>query len=186
MSKNLKLSYVLTFVLCAISLAWTTLMSFFNGVGVNFVAMFAIVAALLVIILVDEKTRKRIMDLFIVSGVFLALESVMYFALELGTPTLELVQGMHIYQNIISVLAFLFLGYAIFRLVCEIKDKKIAFIEVMLGNQKMQKKERQAKELDNGSLDDKPKKAELETLDDDEEEQVVEIKTEDNSESSEE
>ena len=62
--------------------------------------------------------------------------------------------------NVIAALAFLFLAYAIFRLVCEINGTKVGFVEVMLGNKKVQKKERQPKELSNGSLADKPKKNE--------------------------
>lgn len=186
MSKNLKISFILTFVLCAISLAWNTLLNFFSGVGVNFVAMFALVAVLMVIVLIDPQTRKRMMDLFVVCVAFLVLESIIYFALEFGTPTYELVKGMHIYQNVIACFAFLFLAYAIFRLVCEIKGLRLALIEAMLGNQKMQKKERKAKELSNGSLDDKPKKHEIETLDEDEDEQIIEIEEDTSTESEEE
>ena len=74
----------------------------------------------------------------------------------------------------IACLALLFLGYTIFRLVCEINGKKVAFVEALLGG-KPAKKERQSKELSNGSLDDKPKKNEIETLDEDLEAQTIEI-----------
>lgn len=175
MSKNLKLSFVLVFVACAISLAWNTLLNFFSGVGINFVAYFAITALLMIVVLTDKETKKRMMDLFVITIAFLVLESVIYFALEFGIPTYDLYKGMHIYQNVIAALAFLFLAYAIFRLVCEINGTKVGFVEVMLGNKKVQKKERQPKELSNGSLADKPKKNELETLDEDLEEQTIEI-----------
>ena len=182
MSKNLKLSFIFTFVLFAVCLAWTSLANFFSGVGVNFVIMLALCLALLVIVLVDKQTKSRIMDLFIVCVVFLVLESVVYFALEFGSSsysylTLEAGVGqsniftaMHIYQNVISVLAFLFLAYAVFRLIYEIKGYRFAFVEVLLGNQKVQKKERQAKELSNGSLEEKPNKTEAEILDEDNQE----------------
>lgn len=187
MSKNLKLSYVLVLSTIALSLAWNTLLNFFSGVGLSFVAYLALVAVLLIVVLVDQSTRKRIMDLFVVSVVFLALESIIYFALEFRSIDLSMLmlevqmgetnilKGMIIYQNVLACFAFLFLGYTIFRLVCEIKGKKVAFVEAILGNQKSQKKERQPKELVNGSLDDKPKKNELENLDEDLEEQTIEI-----------
>lgn len=186
MSKNLKLSYVLVFATIAISLAWNTLLNFFNGVGVSFVAYLGIVLALLIVVLTDKSTRKRMMDLFVVAAVFLALESIIYFVLEFRATNLQMLsleleygqpnvlKGMIIYQNVIACLALLFLGYTIFRLVCEINGKKVAFVEALLG-EKPAKKERQSKELSNGSLDDKPKKNEIETLDEDLEAQTIEI-----------
>lgn len=186
MSKNLKLSYVLVFATIAISLAWNTLLNFFNGVGVSFVVYLGIVLALLIVVLTDKSTRKRMMDLFVVAAVFLVLESIIYFVLEFRATNLQMLsleleygqpnvlKGMIIYQNVIACLAMLFLGYTIFRLVCEINGKKVAFVEALLGG-KPAKKERQSKELSNGSLDDKPKKNEIETLDEDLEAQTIEI-----------
>ena len=201
MSKNLKLSFIFTFVLFAVCLAWTSLANFFSGVGVNFVIMLALVLALLVIVLVDKQTKSRIMDLFIVCVTFLVLESVVYFTLEFGSSsysylTLEAGVGqnniftaMHIYQNVISILAFLFLAYTVFRLIYEMKGYRFAFVEVLLGNQKIQKKESQAKELSNGSLEEKPNKTEAEILDEDNqevEEVFVDINPDEKSEQGEE
>lgn len=187
MSKNLKLSYALVFAAIAISLAWNTLLNFFNGVGLSFVAYLGIVLVLLIVVLTDKSTRKRMIDLFVVAAVFLALESIIYFVLEFRATNLQMLsleleygqpnvlKGMIVYQNVIACLALLFLGYTIFRLVCEINGKKVAFVEALLGGEKPAKKERQSKELSNGSLDDKPKKNEIETLDEDLEEQTIEI-----------
>ena len=166
MSKNLKLSYILTFVLFVISFAWQTLTNFFNGVGINFVAMLAITLTLMAIVIVDKPTRKRMIDLFVICALFVVMESIIYFALEFGSPTLDLYEGMHVYQNVIASLGFLFLAYTIFRLICEVNGTKIGFIEAMLGN-KVSQKPRQPKELTNGSLENKPKNADLETLDSD-------------------
>lgn len=189
MSKNLKLSFLLTFLLCAICLAWQTIKTFFSGVGLAFVAVLAIVLAMMVIVILDKETRKRIMDLFCVSVAFVALESIIYFALEFGEPSQSLIRSMHIYQNVINMFAFLFLAYAIFRLICELKGSKIAFIEMMLGNQKNEKKARQSKELSNGSLEEKPKKSEVEVLDDEVEnnsiEQTIELEDSESSETEE-
>lgn len=174
MSRNLKLSYVLTFVLLAITLAWNTLLAFFNGVGVNFIAVLAIVIALLVILLVDDATRKRMLDLFIICALLAVMECVVYFGLEFGNPTIDTYSGMRIYQNVISGFGFVFLAWVIFRLICEIKNIRLGFVEVILGNQKCQKKNRQPKDLSNGSLSEKPNKSALETLDSDDPEITVE------------
>ena len=47
MNKNLKISYILFFVFSAIVIAFRTLASFFGGVGLNFVAMIALVMVVL-------------------------------------------------------------------------------------------------------------------------------------------
>lgn len=198
MSKNLKISYILTFVLFALCLAWNTLLNFFNGVGVTFVAMFALVLAMMIIIIVDPATRKRFMDIFVLGAVLLVLEIVIFFALEFGGANIQyliaeaaygtsnIYTAMHVYQNVIACFAFVFLGYTIFRLICEIKNVRIGFVEVILGNQKIQKKERTAKELENGSLADKPKKDEEPDLDEESEDQVIEITTPDEQDNNEE
>ena len=132
--------------------------------GINFVAMLAITLTLMAVVIVDKTTRKRMIDLFIICALFVVMESIIYFALEFGSPTLDLYEGMHVYQNVIASLGFVFLAYTIFRLICEVNGTKIAFIEAMLGN-KISQKPRQPKELTNGSLENKPKDADLETLD---------------------
>lgn len=154
MNKNLKLSYVLLFVFSGILLAFKTLSAFFVGVGVNFVAMLGIVFATLLICLKDKEIMKRIRDLFIVACVFCVMEMIIYFACEFGHG--ETFNGFNIYQNVISFLAILFLGYMCFRFSTEVTGKKIKFIEIMLGNEKRQPKAKKAKELTNGSLEDKP------------------------------
>ena len=199
MSKNLKISYILTFVLFALCLAWNTLLNFFSGVGVTFAVMFALVLAMMVIIIVDPSTRKRFMDIFVLGALILVLEIVIFFALEFGGSNIQyliaesaygqsnIYTAMHVYQNVIACFAFVFLGYTIFRLICEIKNVRIGFVEVILGNQKIQKKERTSKELSNGSLSDKPNKAEEPDLDEEEnEDQVIEITTPDEQDKEEE
>lgn len=198
MSKNLKISYILTFVLFALCLAWNTLLNFFSGVGITFVAMFALVLAMMIIVIVDPSTRKRFMDIFVLGAVILALEIVIFFALEFGGANIQyliasasygernIYTAMHVYQNVIACFGFVFLAYTIFRLICEIKNVRIGFVEVILGNQKPQKKERTSKELSNGSLADKPKKSAEPDLDEEVEDQVIEITTPDEQENEEE
>ncbi|MBO5954935.1 MAG: hypothetical protein J6Q13_03100 [Clostridia bacterium] len=154
MNKNLKLSYILLFVFSGILLAFKTLSAFFCGVGVNFVAMLGIVFAVLLICLKDKEIMKRIRDLFIVACVFCVMELIIYFACEFGRG--ETFTGFSVYQNVISFLGILFLGYMCFRFATEVAGKKIKFIEILLGNEKRQPKAKKAKELTNGSLEDKP------------------------------
>ena len=157
MNKNLKLSYILLFSFSAMLLAFKTLSAFFCGVGINFVALLGIVFAVLLICLKDKEIMKRIRDLFILACTFCVMELIIYFAYEFGHG--ETLKGFEIYQNIISFLGILFLIYLCFRFATEVIDKKIKFIEIMLGNEKRQpKKEKKAKELTNGSLEDKPNK----------------------------
>lgn len=56
----------------------------------------------------------------------------------------------------ISILALIYLVYVIFRFILDLKDIKVGFIETMLGNKERTKKIKTAKELSNGSLEEKP------------------------------
>lgn len=156
MSKNLKLSYILLFVFSAIILAWKTLANFFNGVAMNFVALLGLTFVVVLNCLNDKELFKRIKDILIVACSFCVLELVIYFACEFGAG--ENLLGFSIYQNIISILGIVFLGYLSFRFTTEYLNKKIKFIEIMLGNEKRVVKPKKAKEFANGSLADKPSK----------------------------
>ena len=134
MNKNLKISYILLFAFSCVLLAFKTLSAFFCGVGIAFVAMLGIVFAVLLISLKDKEIMKRIRDLFIVACVFCCLELIIYFAYEFGNG--EKFIGFEVYQNIIIFLDMLFLVYMCFRFSTEVLNKKIKFIEIMLGNEK--------------------------------------------------
>ena len=181
MSKNLKLSYILFFIFSAIILAWKTLASFFNGVAINFVALLGLTFVVVLNCLTNKELFNRIKDILIVACSFCVLELVIYFACEFGAG--ENLLGFSIYQNIISILGIFFLGYLSFRFITEYLNKKIKFIEIMLGNEKRTIKPKKAKEFANGSLSDKPcKKAtapvETEEITQSEEETEIIIETE--------
>ena len=154
MSRNLKLSYILFFAFSAIILAWKTLSNFFGGVAINFITLLGLVFVVILTCLTDKDLIKRIKDLLIISVAFCALELVMYFACEFGYG--ERLFGFSVYQNIISFLGILFLSYLAFRFTTDHLGKKIRFVEILLGNEKRVVKEKKAKELTNGSLEDKP------------------------------
>ncbi|MBE5741112.1 MAG: hypothetical protein E7351_01075 [Clostridiales bacterium] len=158
MNKNLKLSYILFLSFFAIIIAWNTLASFFRGVGVNYVALLAITLTLLILILTDSELFDRTKDLFITVVVFTALEFFIYMIFEFGIGDYKTWEVFVGFQIAFSVFAILFLGYTIFRLIMEIKDKKIRFVEFLLGSDKITYKEKKAKELTNGSLEEKPNK----------------------------
>lgn len=157
MNKNLKLSYILYFVFYAIIIAWGTLSSFFHGTAINFVAILSIVLVSLILISSDSHLIKRTKDLFITSCVFCILELLVYLVLEFS-----ILVGLYIlvYQHILSFLGLIFFAYTTFRLILELKNIKIKFIEIMLGNEKLSKKAKKSKEVSNGSLEEKPNKKE--------------------------
>ena len=145
------------FIFSAILIAWQTLSSFFHGVALNFIALLTLVFAVLLMIFTDKELLPRIRDLFISACVFCVLEIIIYFACEFGYG--EHLLGFIVYQNILSFLGILFLAYVCFRFTAEYLGKQFKFVEFILGNVKHQpkKKEKKAKELSNGSLEDKPK-----------------------------
>ena len=156
MTKNLKLTYIFMFIFSAILIAWQTLSNFFGGVAINFIALLGFVFAILFMHFSDKTLMKRIKDLFIIACSFCVLELVIYLACEFGYG--ENIKGFIVYQNILSFLGILFLAYVCFRFTAEYLNKRFTFIEILLGNEKIQhkKKEKKAKELTNGSLLDKP------------------------------
>ena len=160
MSKNLKSSYILFFIFSAIIIAWRTLLSFFNGVGVNFVALIGLTFGVLLLVFKDKDLFKRIKDLFIIACAFCILEAFVYFAFEFGIDTsFKDLKAFLIYQNVLSILSFFFFTYIAFRFVCEMKGKRIKFIEIILGNEKPSiraKKIKTTKEISNGCLEEKP------------------------------
>ncbi len=153
MSKNLKLNFILSIVFVSIILAWNTLMRFFVGVGVNFVALFLIVSVLAFIVVGDKYVRTRWMDVFCLLTLLFVMEIPVYFGIEFSKV---IAQGWFTYQNVISIITFFVTMYMLFRLFLEIKNIRFKFIEVILGNEKISRGPKRAKELSNGALEDKP------------------------------
>ncbi len=157
MEKNLKLSYILLFAFSMIVMAFKTLTNFFNGVGVNCVGLIALVFVLTIILITDKPTAKRVWDMFTVACALLLLELIIYFACEFGIGLY--IEAFSIFQNIISFLGVLLLAYVGFRFVFDYQNKKLKFIEILLGNEKRatkEKKTKKSKEITNGSLLEKP------------------------------
>ena len=156
MNKNLKLSFILFAIASAVIVAWRTLHVFFGGVGLNFVALIVVLAVLIGLILNDKYIFNRTKELFISLCVLTTLELIVYFAFEFAIKSSSHFAGFLVFQNIISILGILFLAYAMFRFITEHKEVKIGFVEFVLGNGKAHKQQKKAKELTNGTLEDKP------------------------------
>ena len=156
MNKNLKLSYILFFVFSAVLIAWKTLTSFFGGVAINFLALMGLLFVTLLLLFNEKDLFKRIKDLFLICCAFCVLEIFVYCVFELGWGDLKTYKSFLTYQSVLSILGLIFFFYIAFRFICEIKNKKIRIIEIMLGNEKPSIKAKKQKEVDNGSLEDKP------------------------------
>jgi len=176
MTKELKLPFILLAIFTGIIMAWKTLIGFFSGAGVNFVAILTIMVVLLLLILQNSAVRKRIMDMFVIAGVITLMEFIAYFPFEFGTSSYKVIEGFLIYQNVITFISILFFAYIAFRFITEYLGKKVGFVEFILGNKsnstKVQK-EKVNKELENGSLEEKPNKI-IEDTEENAEEDVVE------------
>lgn len=194
MSKNLKLSYVLLLVFTAIIVSFRTLLNFFGGVGLSFVALFTILTVLLYLLLTDEYVKNRIKDMFIIVCVFVFFEFMIYIVFEFGVSNVSVIRAFLIMQNVLTALGLIFLCYVFMRMFLDLKGVKLSFIEIMLGNEKRNKTPKKAKELTNGSLEEKPNKKQEEKteeksekdLDQSESEEVKETEILDESEITEE
>lgn len=168
MIKEMKLSFALLAIFSAIIMAWKTLMNFFSGAGLNFVALLTLMVILLLIILKNKNVKNRIMDMFVVASVLTLMEFIVYIPFEFGVDSYNVYKGFLEYQNVITFMSILFFAYIAFRFVTEYLNKKIGFVEFILGNKTSNSeskviKEKKNKELENGSLEEKPNKAVEET-----------------------
>ena len=159
MTKNLKICFLLSFILSVVIIAWHTLTNFFGGVGLNYVAIVTSIAVMLSIILFDKHTFSRFGDIFFICCIFAILETIVYFPYEFGgcfnTKVASVFFNM---QNVFTFFGILFLAYIAFRFIIESKNIRITFVEVLLKNEKLpkNKKEKKSKEFSNGSLEEKP------------------------------
>lgn len=156
MTKNLKLAFILFSVFFGIIMAWNTLTNFFSGVGLNYVAILVVLALILMLTLTDKFVASRTKELFISVIVFAVLEFLIYFIFEFQIGSFKVWEVFQNFQKVFSFFALLVFAYIAFRVICEVKGIKFGFIETMLGNEKKGTKQKKAKELSNGSLEDKP------------------------------
>lgn len=154
MSKNLKTSYILLLIFAAITVTFKTLSLNLFFVGLSFVALLAMLFIVMLIFFKDKEVFKRVKDCFFIACALLVMESIIYFACEYGTG--EYIKGFHIYQNVISFIGFIYMAYVGFRFTMDYLNKKICFIEIILGNQKISNKQKKTKEISNGCLEEKP------------------------------
>lgn len=158
MTKNLRYSFILFSILSLVVVAWGTLTSFFNGVGVNFAVLLVVIALLILLMFTDEYTKNRTKDMLWISIAFVVLEFLIYFIFEFNIGNYKVWKVFYVFQNIYSILGLIFFAYIVFRLICEVKDVKFGIIEAMLGNNKVAQKIKKDKEVSKGSLEEKPNK----------------------------
>ena len=161
MTKNLKTSFILYIIFYCVLIAWATLSTFFRGVGINFVALIVVLGLLLSIKLTDSHVSNRTKEMFWASVAFVGIEFLFYFFIEFGIARGRFYTVLDILQHIFTGFALLAFAYVIFRYITEMKNVKITFVEILLGNEKPVKKVKSNKELSNGSLEDKPNKIDV-------------------------
>ncbi len=175
MTKNLKLSFILYLAFFAVVIAFNALMAFFSGAGVAFVGLVGLVTTMLILIFVDKHVFNRTKDLFVLICILTIFEFLVYFVLDFrigNENTWRVFLGM---QNVLSFIALLCFAYTVFRLLMEIKEIKIGFVEFILGNPTREVKPKKAKELTNGCLEDKPNNHFTPSTEDDSEDESVVI-----------
>lgn len=154
MSKSLKTSYILMLIFAAVVVAFKSLSVVLFFAGLTFVALLGLLYVVMMIFLKDKEVFNRIKDCFFASCGILLLESIVYFACEFGNG--EYLKGFQVYQNIISIFGLLLLCYVGFRCTMDYLNKKISFVEFILGNKKKAPKIKKTKEISNGCLEEKP------------------------------
>lgn len=157
MTKNLKLSYILYLTFFAIIIAFNTISNFFSGVGISFIGLVGILTTLIILVSTDKTIWQRTREIFLTVCVMATLEFIIFFVLEYGIGDVKTWQVFAVIQNVFSFISLLFFAYVVFRFIMEMKDIRVRFVEIILGNASRKPKVRKAKELTNGCLEDKPK-----------------------------
>lgn len=169
--KKVNLSLIFSLVIFAIGVGIKSIASYFGGYfGIAFVATLILLSLVIVFVFSNPENRKRVLDVVILDCLVVFLGLVLYCAYDWARDiTVDLVDFVMVWANLYSVVSLFCFGYASFRLFCEASQKRIKFVEVILGNEKVERKPRQPKEarkvkssrnlkeVENGDLLDKPK-----------------------------
>ena len=143
MSKKMVSCYILFAVFAGVVIAWQTLSNYFTGVGVAFVLLLGILGTTIVFRCLDKTLARRTTDLFIISAVFAGFEFIEYFIFEFRVGTFEAWDVFMGIQNVVSLFGLFFLAYIVVRFIMDLKGSKFGFAK-------------KAKEVSNGSLEQKP------------------------------
>ncbi len=169
MSKKLRITFISFSAFFAVIVAYITLGNYFSGVGLNLVALIALLAVCVAAYVGDTEVRSRTRDLLPVASVLLIGELIAFFFMEFGWGNASVKEGFWQYQIFLSVVAIFALVYTLARFILDANNIKVQFIEIILGNVQIEKpkkiKTKTNKELSNGSLEDKPNKTREDVLD---------------------
>ncbi len=167
--KKVNLSLLFSLIAFALGIAVKGFANYFGAsFGIPFVAVVTMILLAMFFAFSNKENRKRLTDVIVLDVVVSVLWIIIFCAYDWAMDiTTELVDFAQVLMNVISVLSLLFAGWTIFRLFCELAGKKVKLIEVVLGNEKVERKPkekkqpkekpvRNLKEVENGDLLDKP------------------------------
>lgn len=158
MEKKFRLICILSLVLAGIAIAWNTLINYFAGVGINFVAVLAIFSIIFMITIDNYTVRKETKDLFIVNLVIVGIETLVFAMEEYFGRFGNIMYIFYVIQCFLSVFAILYFAYIILKMLFASQGRLGGVFHCLFGSKT--KKPKKAKELTNGSLEDKPQNSE--------------------------
>ena len=159
MDKKFKLICIFSLILAGLAIAWNTLVRFFSGFGVNFVAVLAIFSTVFIIAIEDKKTYSKVKDLFYVDLGIASFELLVFIMEEYFGRFGKVYVVFTIIQEIFSAFAILYFVYVVLKILFAAKGKE-GCVFTNLFRSSEGKKTKKVKGLANGALEDKPKKVE--------------------------
>lgn len=166
--KNIKLSLILSIVMCCVAIANKSVIGYLSGFGFAFVALIIMAFVMLSLFLNDKRLVKRLADVYIINALMLLFGMILFcnvdLTIEMTIKKLEFIQGFSKFYAIISLI---FLCWILFRFIYEISEYRFKWLEVVLGNAKIEKKaktvktKKQPKEVEDGSLEKKPNEVQI-------------------------
>ena len=164
MDKNFRLVCILSMILSGIVIAWNTLINFFFGVGINFVAVISIFAIIYVLVIESKPLFEETKGIFIVDLVIVCIEVVVFIMEEYFGRFGKIFYIFTVVQKILSAFAILYFVFVLLKMLFVAKEK-VGGVFHNLFKANKPAKERKAKELSNGSLEEKPNSKMQQSLD---------------------
>lgn len=159
MEKKFRLVCILSLVLAGIAIAWNTLTNYFRGVGINYVAVLAVFSIVFIMAIENYTLRKQTKDLFIVNLVIVGIETIIFAMQEYFGRFGKVMYIFYVIQCLLSVFAILYFVYIILKMLFTSQGRLGGVFHCLFHSNK-EKKPKKAKELSNGSLEDKPQNSE--------------------------
>lgn len=186
--KKINLSMIFATIIFALSVAYKSLIVYFGGAGIPFVACLVLAGLVLTFGATKKENARHLIEIFIMLALVMITQLILFMGYDWAlTMTHGVVKFRNVCCNILSSMSLFFLAYSFIRLLFELSNKRFVVSDALLGlrphkthDEKIKKYEKKTpKEIKNGDFSEKPN--ELETIKDNKDEELINKNNDENS-----